>query len=322
MPNLVTLEANVVAVESDDEGMSPVSLRDRLASWATSDATKRLPFPKFVLTTPTGANPSGTTASESRKREVLQVVREYGLLLIEDDPYALLAFDGLDDGPPETRKRLRTYWSIEQDDAAEWGTGWVLRLDSFSKVLSAGIRMGYLTGSPTILHYVEAETAVANLQPSGVAQIVTYKLLENWGIDGLLRHGDAVANFYRQRRDNFEITARSIMGEDKAKGQRSVATWVTPVAGMFLWLRLKLPPTSASTEGDSYALVREKARNKGVLAVPGMSFMPDGCTTCYVRTSFSIIEESDVEEAFCRLRAVVEDAWREAGLELPEHEEA
>jgi tryptophan aminotransferase len=178
--------------------------------------------------------------------------------------------------------------------------------------------MGFATGSTTILHYIEAETAVANLQPSGASQVITYKLLQHWGHEGLLRHGDNVASFYLKRRDNFEAKARIVLGSDPSKKQKSVATWVTPVAGMFLWLRLKLPPTDESPEGDSYALIREKALAKGIIAVPGMSFMPDGGTTCYVRTSFSLIPESDVEEGFKRLRSVVEDAWTDRGLELPE----
>ncbi|PWN37995.1 PLP-dependent transferase [Meira miltonrushii] len=317
MPNLVVLESDIVAVEADEEGMSPVSLENILANWTTAEATKGKKFPKFVLTTPTGANPSGTTASEQRKRDVLRIIRQYGILLIEDDPYLMLAFKGLGEDKPETRKRCRTYWSLENDDAKEYGTGWVVRVDSFSKVLSAGIRMGFMTGPPTIMHYIESETAVINLQASGVAQIITFKLLQFWGYEGFLRHADATAEFYRKRRDNFEMKARKVLGEDSGKGQKSVATWITPVAGMFLWLRLKLPPSVNSAEGDSFALIREKAHDKGVLAVPGMSFMPDGKTTCYVRTSFSLIPEEDVEEGLSRLRAVIEEAWKESGQEMP-----
>lgn len=134
LPELESLNAQMVPVPSDSEGMKSSSLRQILSSWSTSDSTKNLGFPKFVYTTPTGANPSGTTASEQRKREVLQVIREYGVLLLEDDPYMLLSFQGLDDGAPETRKRPRTYWDLEQEGAEEWGTGWVMRFDSFSKV--------------------------------------------------------------------------------------------------------------------------------------------------------------------------------------------
>lgn len=147
---------------------------------------------------------------------------------------------------------------------------------------------------------------------------MTYKILQNWGHKGLLQHADRVASFYRARRDNFEEKARVVLGADKSKGQKSVATWITPVAGMFLWLRLKLPPSAVSESGDSFAVIREKAMKKNILAVPGMSFLPDKAISCYVRTSFSLIPEDSVEEGFRRLRSVVEEVWNEQGLEMPE----
>lgn len=120
----------------------------------------------------------------------------------------------------------------------------------------------------------------------------------------------------KRRRDNFEAKAH--------KHLEGVAEWVTPVAGMFLWLKLRLPPSNASDssssapadEGDSFELISTKAKAAGVLAVPGMAFMPSGGKTCYVRTSFSIIPEEEVDEAFRRLRKVVLGAWEEAGRPL------
>lgn len=134
LPELESINVHLVAIESDSKGMTATSLRDVLSAWSTSPATSHLRFPKFVYTTPTGANPSGTTASEQRKIDVLQVTREYGLLLLEDDPYMMLSFEGLGEDTPETRKRPRTYWDLEQDEAERWGTGWVMRFDSYSKV--------------------------------------------------------------------------------------------------------------------------------------------------------------------------------------------
>ena len=64
-------------------------------------------------------------------------------------------------------------------------------------------------------------------------------------------------------------------------------------------------------------MISDKAKAKGVLAVPGVAFIPDGSKTCYVRTSFSIIGEEDVEEAFNRLRDTVLEAWEEAGKVMP-----
>lgn len=86
---------------------------------------------------------------------------------------------------------------------------------------------------------------------------------------------------------------------------------------MFLWLKLKLPASTNNPEGDSYALISEKAKAAGILAVPGTAFMPGGASSCYVRTSFSLIPEEQVEEALTRLRTVVLDSWKERGLEFP-----
>lgn len=226
----------------------------------------------------------------------------------------LISFEGLGQDTPETRKRVRTYRSLEQDEAEEWGTGWVITFDSFSKIIAGGLRVGYITGPNVIVDAVDRDTGSANLQGSGVSQAIVLALLEHWGYEGLLCHCDRVAAFYLQRRDNFEAMARKILGPQE-DGRPACADWVSPRAGMFLWLKLNLTPVNAphGQHGDSFQLVSERARAKGVLAVPGVAFMPNGECTSYVRTSFSNIPEEDVEEAFRRLRQSVEEAWSEVG---------
>lgn len=312
LPVLITLKANIVSVDTDCEGLMATSLENILSQWHTNPKTSSQPYPKVIYTVPTAANPSGTTASEQRKKEVLAVARRYGVLIIEDDPYMLLSFAGLGDAPPELRPRVRTYFSLEEDDAEEWGTGWVIRFDSFSKIIGGGFRVGWMTGPKAIVDAVDEETSSANLQASGVAQAIVLALLEEWGQTGLLRHCDRVATFYRQRRDNYEAKARAILGP-QADGRKAVAVWITPTAGMFLWLKLILPPVElpGGQDGDSLGLISIKAREKGILAVPGIAFIPNEACSCYVRTSYSIIKEEDVEEAFKRLREAVEEAWQE-----------
>ena len=100
-----------------------------------------------------------------------------------------------------------------------------------------------------------------NLHPSSISQVVAYKLLENWGVEGFLSHSDAVAAFYAERREKFEAFAH--------KHLKGLASWVSPVAGMFLWIDL----SPAGIE-DSFELIREKALAKGVLAVPGKAYVP------------------------------------------------
>ncbi|KIS70639.1 tryptophan amino transferase (transaminase) [Mycosarcoma maydis] len=312
LPSLVMIKANIVPVTSDDQGMMSSRLAEILANWETDPQTASLARPKCLYTTPTGANPAGTTASDERKRQILALARQYDFLVLEDDPYYYLHFEGLDQDAV-TRPRCRSYWSLEEEHRERWGTGRVIRFESFSKILAAGLRLGFATGPNEILDAVDANTAMSNLQPSGLAGVVAYTLLNYWGIPGFLRHVDNVARYYAKRRDNFEAKANKVLG---AAG---VAQWVTPVAGMFLWLRLNLPPTGqGESEGDSFALISDKAKAAGVLAVPGVAFIPDGSKSCYVRTSFSIIAEDDVEEAFNRLRNVVLDAWKDAGKPMPE----
>lgn len=161
-----------------------------------------------------------------------------------------------------------------------------------------------MSGPVSLLDAVDTNTAAANLQPSGVAQSIAYALLKHWGHAGFLRHLDRTATFYKLRRDTFEAQAQAILRPENGK---PVAEWVTPVAGMFLWLRL------LGVE-DSFALISKKAKEAGVLAVPGLAFIADGSRTSYVRTSFSIIDEADVGEALRRLRAVVEASWKEEKL--------
>lgn len=307
LPSLVMLKARIVPVVSDDQGMMSSRLTEILENWDSNAETAGLPRPKCLYTTPTGANPAGTTASDDRKRQILALARQHDFLILEDDPYYYLHFGGLDEDAV-TRKRGKSYWGLEEEHRERWGTGRVVRFESFSKILAAGLRLGFATGPTEILDAVDANTAMSNLQPSGVPGVMAYKLLNHWGIPGFLRHVDSVARYYAKRRDNFEAKARQVLGES------GVAQWVTPVAGMFLWLKLNLPSSGPEEpEGDSFALISDKAKAAGVLAVPGVAFIPDGSKTCYVRTSFSIIEEKDVEEAFCRLRDVVLAAWKEAG---------
>ncbi|SPO22000.1 tryptophan amino transferase (transaminase) [Ustilago trichophora] len=307
LPSLVMLKARIVPVASDDQGMMSTRLAEILDKWDTDPETASLPRPKCLYTTPTGANPAGTTASDDRKRQILALARQNDFLILEDDPYYYLHFEGLDQDAV-TRPRPKSYWALEEEHRERWGTGRVIRFESFSKILAAGLRLGFATGPNEILDAVDANTAMSNLQPSGLAGAVAYTLLNYWGIPGFLRHVDNVARYYAKRRDNFESKARKVLGE------AGVAQWVTPVAGMFLWLKLNLPPAGDDVpEGDSFALISDKAKAAGVLAVPGVAFIPDGSKTCYVRTSFSIIAEEDVEEAFRRLRDVVLDAWKETG---------
>ena len=88
-----------------------------------------------------------------------------------------------------------------------------------------------------------------------------------------------------------------------------LAEWERPEAGMFFWFKLLVPPSDAAPgEGDSEAVVRTRAFERGVLALPGTVFLPNGGKTPYVRAAFSLLEEEQVEEAVRRLRDALVEA--------------
>lgn len=301
--------------------MSSEALANTLANWTTSPETSHKKFPKAIYTVPVGGNPSGTSATTERKRQNLALVRKYGLLMIEDDPYYYLAFDSsLGTEDPVTRPRTKSYLALEQEDVSTWGDGRVVRLDSFSKIISAGMRVGYVTAAQDIIDAIDTVASASSMQASGPAAALTATLLQYWGEEGFLRSCDRAALFYRNKRDAFEHAAAQILGggsRQKTEGafeQKELATWVTPAAGMFLWLKLKLPSTPEAPEGDATKFI-QFALDRGVVAVPGFLFFADKRTTPFLRVAFSQVPDDKMLEGFTLLRLAIEDAWRATGNE-------
>ena len=119
------------------------------------------------------------------------------MLLLEDDPYYFLSFQNLTpDADAVNRERGKCYFSLEAE-TPELGVGRVVRFDSFSKILSAGLRLGFVTGPKEVLDAIDLDTSSRNLQTSGTSQAIVYALLNKWGREGFLKHADDVARFYQ-----------------------------------------------------------------------------------------------------------------------------
>ncbi|EKM78973.1 hypothetical protein AGABI1DRAFT_75553 [Agaricus bisporus var. burnettii JB137-S8] len=283
MPIFQSLHCNLVEIETDANGIDSSSLRSKLENWPAGQAR-----PKILYTVPYGCNPTGMTATLERRKEVLQLAYEFDLIILEDDPYFYLYYG--------IAPRVPSYFSLEKTDLPE--TGRVLRFDSFSKVLSAGIRLGSVSGPDVILGCIERHTATSNLQVSSLTQVIAYRLLDSWGYQGFKIHTDRVAQFYKEKRDVFQAAMKKYLD--------GYAEWVAPEAGMFFWFKLILSKELDGGEGDSDVVIRTKAFDKGVLALPGSVFMPNGSKTPYVRASFSLNPEEEVFEALRRLRSALE----------------
>ncbi|RUP51647.1 hypothetical protein BC936DRAFT_146781 [Jimgerdemannia flammicorona] len=207
---LRTLPCKLIDVATDADGIVPLSLEHVLSTWHDL-----VSIPKILYTVPTGSNPTGVSAPLKRKREVYEIARRYNIIILEDDPYYYLQF---------TKPRTPSYLSFDVDAR-------VLRFDSMSKILSAGMRLGWVTGPKQLIERIDFHTSVSNLQPSSISQAIALALLTHWGHTGFFAHVDKVSRFYEEKRDVFLRCA-----ERRLKG---LAEWAVPTAGEYgesLWL--------------------------------------------------------------------------------------
>ncbi|QRW03778.1 aminotransferase class I and II protein [Ceratobasidium sp. AG-Ba] len=253
LPMLKSSRCELVEVPTDGKGIQSFKLRNILDTWPEGK-----PKPKVLYTTPYGSNPSGATATVERRKEVLELSRKHGFLILEDDPYFYLYFG--------ERPRPPSYFHLEAQDGGP--VGMVLRYDSLSKILSSGLRIGFVSGPSYVLDKIDLHTAAANLQTSSFTQVLTYTLLAEWGLSKFDAHIDNISVFYKEKRDIFEAAMNQHLS--------GLAEWDIPQAGMFFWFKLNLPSGKEGEAGDSEQLVREKAVENGILALPGTSFYPNG----------------------------------------------
>ncbi|XP_015669938.1 kynurenine/alpha-aminoadipate aminotransferase, mitochondrial [Protobothrops mucrosquamatus] len=273
------LGCNIINVPSDQHGMIPKALKEVLSRWNPEDVKKlRNDTPKFLYTIPNGGNPTGASLTTERKKEIYQLARQYDFLIIEDDPYYFLQFN---------KPWAPTFLSMDID-------GRVIRTDSFSKILSSGLRIGFLTGPKPLIDRVILHIQVSTMHTSTFTQIMIAQLLQQWGQKGFLDHVESVVDFYKKRRDVMLNAADTWL--------KGLADWHIPAAGMFLWIKIKGVP-------DTQELIMKKALEKQVLLVPGCSFnINSSDPSSHVRASFSLSSPSQIDQGFQRLADIIKEA--------------
>ncbi|XP_016091600.1 kynurenine/alpha-aminoadipate aminotransferase, mitochondrial [Sinocyclocheilus grahami] len=274
---LQPLGCNLINVASDQHGMIPADLRNILERWDPADTQKPgSSVPRVLYTIPNGGNPTGASMTSERKQEVYELARKYDFLIIEDDPYYFLQFQ---------KPWAPTFLSMDVDSR-------VLRTDSFSKILSSGLRIGFVTGPKPLVERVVLHIQASTMHTSTFTQLMVSQLLHNWGPDGFLKHIDGNKLIYSL--DGF-LSFSPVCFVD-------VAEWHPPMAGMFLWIKLK-------GIKDTQQLIMERALEKEVLLVPGGVFNINSSDPCpYVRAAFSLSTPQQIDEAFRRLADLIKDA--------------
>ena len=115
---------------------------------------------------PTGANPTGTILPLDRRQKIYQIACEYDLLIMEDDPYYYLQFTN--------GNRIPSFYSMDTE-------GRVLRFDSFSKILSSGLRLGFVTGPKPLIERIMLHMQVSSMHTTSLSQFIALDLLNEWG---------------------------------------------------------------------------------------------------------------------------------------------
>uniref|UniRef100_F6ZL38 Kynurenine/alpha-aminoadipate aminotransferase, mitochondrial n=1 Tax=Xenopus tropicalis TaxID=8364 RepID=F6ZL38_XENTR len=273
---LKPLGCNLIGVPTDQHGIVPQALKDILSKWSPEDSGKpEKKNPKLLYTIPNGGNPTGASLSTERKIEIYQLAQQYDLIIIEDDPYYFLQFN---------KEFAPSFLSMDID-------GRVIRADSMSKILSSGLRIGYVTGPKPLIDRVILHMQVSTMHTSAFSQILILELLSKWGVEGFMEHIEGVKKFYQTQRDALLASAE--------KWLTGLAEWHSPSAGMFLWIRIKDVP-------DTHKMIMQKAISKEILLVPGSAFnLNSADSSSYVRASFSLSSPEQMDEGFKRLASLI-----------------
>jgi 2-aminoadipate transaminase len=261
IPTFCSYEADVIQIECDADGMKIDLLEQAIAELAAEGRK-----PKFIYSVPTFQNPGGVTLSLERRRRLVEIAREQEILVVEDNPYGLLRYEG---------DPLPTLYSLD-------GGAYVIYLGTFSKILSAGLRIGW-TVSPTPIR----EKIVLG---KGAADLCTSTLTQDFAGE-YFRKGhwqeyvDDLIGIYRSRRDAMV----GAMAEYFPHG----STWTRPEGGLFVWATM---PEVLNTE-DLLA----KALSRNVAFVPGTSAYVDGRGINSMRLNFSGVREDRIIEGIRRI---------------------
>ncbi|PVD23050.1 hypothetical protein C0Q70_16312 [Pomacea canaliculata] len=272
------LGPNIIEVKSDKDGIDPAHLKQILSKWNPSDAKdKDSELPRLLYIIPNGGNPTGASLTLKRKKEIYKIAQTYDLLILEDDPYFYLQFNN---------PYIPSFLSMDED-------GRVVRFDSFSKLLSGGARVGFVTGPKAVLERIGLHMQVSVMHASGLSQVCIHTVLESMGLEGFKNHALKVADFYRRQSEACVAAAE--------KHLTGLAEWAAPSGGMFLWMKL------LNIE-DSYTLITEKARAAEVLFVPGRVFYADDTkATPYIRVSYSVVSPELMDKGFERLARLLRE---------------
>ncbi|KAJ6123173.1 Aromatic amino acid aminotransferase [Penicillium capsulatum] len=305
------LKAQPVAI--DEQGLIPQSMDDILSNWDAEARGARKPFVLYSI--PTGQNPTGATQSAERRRAVYKVAQKHDLIIVEDEPYYFLQMQpyvgqGAPAPPPPAthdefiKSLVPSFLSLDVD-------GRVIRLESFSKVVAPGSRVGWIVASEQVVERFVRNFEVSSQNPSGISQLVLFKLLdEHWGHSGYLDWLINLRMQYTERRD-------ALLHSCEKHLPKEITHWVAPAAGMFHWIEVDWRKHPGVAAGKSRDEIEEEiflaAVEHSVLLSRGSWFKADSSAVMekmFFRATYAAASSEKIEEAISRFAECLKDQFR------------
>lgn len=258
-----TYECQLVGVDVEADGMDVVKLEETL---------KANPDAKLLYTIPTFQNPTGTTMSLEKRKRVLELASEYNVLIIEDNPYGDLRFKG---------EEIATLKSLDTENR-------VIYCGSFSKILSPGMRLGYIIGPAPLFEKIEMLKQVNDVHTPMLTQLMCVQFMKKYNIDTYIEKN---RKLYKEKCDCMIDAMNEYFPKGKVK-------WTEPDGGIFLWC--ECPGITDVSE------IVNKALEKKVAIVPGSNFAIDQkLPSNQFRLNFSSASKENITEAVRRLGEVL-----------------
>ncbi|WMW81959.1 PLP-dependent aminotransferase family protein [Undibacterium cyanobacteriorum] len=250
-------QPNFVSVEMDDNGVVPASVAEKGEG------------AKLFYALPNFQNPTGRTLSVERRMELVETCARMGIPLIEDNPYGDLCYSG---------EPLPKLLNMNPEG--------VIYLGSFSKILTPGIRLGYIVAPLPLIRKLEQAKQATDLHTATLTQMAVYEVIK----DGFLQ--EQIANIRR-----FYSAQCDVMLEAMGKNFPEGVTWTRPLGGMFIWVTL--PKHINSKE------LLDEAIANNVAFVPGGPFYANEAETNTFRLSFVTVPPAKINEGIEKIGKLI-----------------
>lgn len=258
-----SLGARLVGVPLNKEGMDVQALENAL---------KSNPSTKIIYTIPSFHNPAGITSTLENRKAVYALAQKYDVLIIEDNPYGDLRFSG---------ENVPTYKSMDVD-------GRVVYCGSFSKILSAGIRVGTLTANKELVSKIVVAKQVEDVHTNVFFQMVCYRYIKECDLEA---HIEKIRRLYKHKSELMLNALDKYMPSD--------VSFTRPQGGIFLWCSLP--------EGMKLSDFIARCSDKNVFVVPGTAFLPDESEpTRSFRLNYSMPTDDEIENGIKIIAQVIE----------------